>query len=100
MPRLVTLLTAMLVIAAGNLIAVPAASAATYTPPAPRQRVDLNTGWRFTKGDVAGAEATAFNDAAWSAVDVPHTWNAADGADGGNNYYRGVGWYRRHYTVP
>src|SRR5262249_12800760 len=28
------------------------------------------------------------------------TWNTVDGQDGGNDYYRGVGWYRRHYTVP
>ncbi|BBC37768.1 Beta-galactosidase [Streptomyces graminofaciens] len=33
-------------------------------------------------------------------MNTPHTWNAGDGADGGDNYYRGVGWYRRHYTVP
>ena len=31
---------------------------------------------------------------------LPHTWNASDGQDGGNNYYRGIGWYRRHYTLP
>ena len=52
------------------------------------------------KGDVTGAEAPGFNDSAWSAVNTPHTWNAVDGADGGGNYYRGIGWYRRHVTVP
>ena len=31
---------------------------------------------------------------------LPHTWNALDGEDGGSNYYRGVGWYRQHLTVP
>jgi beta-galactosidase len=29
-------------------------------------------------------------------VNLPHTWNNLDGQDGGNNYYRGVGWYRLH----
>ena len=48
----------------------------------------------------AGASATAFNDSAWSSVTLPHTWNALDGEDGGSNYYRGVGWYRQHITVP
>ncbi|MET7420085.1 glycoside hydrolase family 2 TIM barrel-domain containing protein [Dactylosporangium sp. NPDC005555] len=100
MRRILTWLAAAVMVVAGNAVAAPAASAATYTPPALRQRVDLNTGWRFTKGDVAGAEATTFNDSAWQQLNVPHTWNAADGADGGNNYYRGIGWYRRHYTVP
>jgi len=32
-------------------------------------------------------------------VTVPHTWNAQDGQDGGGNYYRGIGWYRRHLTL-
>src|SRR2546430_438438 len=89
------------VVLAGLVVAVPlAAHAATYTPPSLRQRVDLNTGWRFIRTDVSGAQNPTFNDSAWSAVTVPHTWNAKDGEDGGNNYYRGIGWYRRHYTAP
>ncbi|MDF3140360.1 MULTISPECIES: glycoside hydrolase family 2 TIM barrel-domain containing protein [unclassified Streptomyces] len=63
-------------------------------------RIDLNAGWRFVREDVTGAERPGFDDSGWTSVNTPHTWNAADGADGGNNYYRGVGWYRRHYTVP
>ena len=43
-----------------------------------------------------------FDDSAapWSDVTLPHTWNALDGEDGGSNYYRGVGWYRRHLIAP
>lgn len=83
----------------GTAGAAPAATQ-TYTPPALRTWVGLNSGWRFHKGDVSGADAPGFNDGAWGAVSVPHTWNAQDGADGGGNYYRGIGWYRRHFTVP
>src|SRR4051812_17213795 len=93
--RVISLLTAILVVVAGFVLAAPPAFAATYTPPSLRQRVDLNAGWRFLKGDPAGAEATTFNDSTWPQLNLPHTWNAADGADGGNNYYRGIGWYRR-----
>jgi len=75
-------------------------SAAPYAAPQTRVRMDLNTGWRFIRQDVSGAQAPGFNDSGWAQVNTPHTWNAVDGADGGNNYYRGVGWYRRHYTVP
>ena len=78
----------------------PAGSSATYTAPAARTRIDLNSGWKFVKADVSGAEAAGFDDSAWGSVNTPHTWNAADGSDGGGNYYRGVGWYRRHCTVP
>lgn len=68
----------------------------------PNLRADLSLdgAWHFQKGDVAGASAVGFNDASWSSVNVPHTWNNLDGQDGGNNYYRGIGWYRRHYAVP
>ncbi|HVR60574.1 MAG TPA: discoidin domain-containing protein [Polyangia bacterium] len=60
----------------------------------------IDTSWRFNRADVTGAQATTFNDSAWSQVTLPHTWNALDGEDGGSNYYRGIGWYRRHVTVP
>lgn len=67
---------------------------------APRVVLGLNDGWRFRKGDASGAQGVSFNDSSWQSVAVPHTWNALDGQDGGSNYYRGVGWYRRHLTVP
>ena len=31
----------------------------------------------------------------WDLVNIPHTWNAIDGQDGDNDYYRGQGWYVR-----
>jgi beta-galactosidase len=72
-----------------------------YAPPRSNRSVmDLDPGWRFVRMDVAGAEAAAFDDGAWAAVALPHTWNNLDGEDGGNNYFRGIGWYRRHLMVP
>lgn len=64
-----------------------------------RQQVSLNPGWRFLAGDEPRATEPGFDDSSWTAVDLPHTWNALDGEDGGNNYRRGPGWYRRHLTV-
>ena len=29
-------------------------------------------------------------------VDLPHTWNAVDGQDGGNDYHRGTCWYTKY----
>jgi len=77
-----------------------AGGAGYVPPPSARQEIALASGWRFQRSDASGANATAFDDSAWSAVTVPHTWNATDGQDGGNNYYRGIGWYRRHVAVP
>jgi beta-galactosidase len=75
-------------------------TAQPYVPPAShRADLSLDAAWRFIRQDVAGAQAPAFDDSSWSVVNLPHTWNNLDGQDGGNNYYRGVGWYRLHYTV-
>jgi beta-galactosidase len=77
-----------------------ACAAQLYIPPA-NSRVDtlLDSGWLFIRQDVSGAQNVAFDDSAWSVVNLPHTWNNLDGQDGGGNYYRGIGWYRTHYTV-
>lgn len=91
-------LLAVLVLALTTFVAVPTASA--YAPPTTRQQVDLGADWRFQRSDVAGAEVPGFNDSAWQRVTVPHTWNASDGQDGGANYYRGIAWYRKHFTPP
>ena len=77
-----------------------AVAAAMYRPPPARQHVDLGRDWRFLRADASGAQAPGFDDRSWSAVTVPHTWNAQDGQDGGGDYYCGTGWYRRHYTPP
>ena len=65
------------------------------------ERADLliNSGWKFHKGDVAGAGEVAFDDAGWDGVNLPHTWNAQDGQDGGSDFWRGSGWYRRTLNI-
>src|SRR3954463_16238333 len=69
-------------------------------PAYPRINVDLDPGWRFIKSNPTGASAKTFDDSKWSSVSLPHTWNAFDGQDGGSNYYRGSGWYRKHLNPP
>ncbi|WP_394835616.1 beta galactosidase jelly roll domain-containing protein [Pendulispora rubella] len=66
--------------------------------PAVREHIALDAGWRFLRADASNAQSPQFDDAAWSSVNTPHTWNAKDGQDGNNDYYRGIGWYRRHVT--
>ena len=62
-----------------------------------RQQVVLSAGWLFAKGDPAGAAEPGFEDAAWTRVTLPHTFNAGESAEG--DYYRGPGWYRRTFEV-
>lgn len=74
---------------------------AAYAVPArPALEVAIERDWKFIRQDVDGASVPSFNDANWSRISLPHTWNAADGTDGGDDYYRGVGWYRRRLSVP
>ena len=49
-----------------------------------RKILSLNEGWQFSKD----CSATAHNESVVS-VNLPHTWNATDGQDGGNDYFRG-----------
>ncbi|MBN1590863.1 MAG: glycoside hydrolase family 2 protein [Pirellulales bacterium] len=69
---------------------------------AARVEEDLSKGWRFLKADVAGADSRDYQErsAKWEDVDLPHTWNIADCFDDEPGYHRGVGWYRREFTVP
>ena len=78
----------------------PVISAQPYNPPA-SHRVDklLDDGWRFIRQDVPGAQASDFDDSAWSGISLPHTWNNLDGQEGSTNFYRGTGWYRTRCPV-
>ncbi len=59
-----------------------------------RKITQLHDGWKFVK--TAGSAAEAVRLAAQGEpVTVPHTWNAMDGQDGGNDYHRGTCWYVR-----
>ena len=66
-----------------------------------RTKESLNNGWIFVKevADAPEAMRTARRGEA-EAVTLPHTWNAEDGQDGGNDYRRGTCWYVRDLAVP
>src|SRR5260370_698043 len=72
-----------------------------YAPAHMHRRVDsLDAQWKFFKGDMPGAGNASFDDSLCTPVTLPHTWNALDGQDGPQTpYYRGVGWYRKHFTI-
>ena len=54
-----------------------------------RTKCTFNTDWQFTKPGAAPV-----------AVTLPHTWNAADGTDGGNDYFRGTCTYTKKFAAP
>ena len=57
-----------------------------------RTIVNINRKWAFTKQTT---KIPAAIDPKWDFVNLPHTWNALDGQDGGNDYWRGTAVYAK-----
>ena len=73
--------------------------------------INFDMDWKFLKMSRADGrcdlpiESTDFGDSICENVNLPHTWNAVDGADGRGgvdegreHYYRGLGGYRKNYV--
>lgn len=62
-----------------------------------RKITQLKDNWKFVK---SAADASTAAASTGELVCLPHTWNAKDGQDGGNDYYRGTCWYVKDLTRP
>ena len=60
-----------------------------------RQILNFNAGWVFSKT----AELPAALPTDWESVQLPHSWNAVDGQDGGNDYWRGKACYTKELSL-
>jgi beta-galactosidase len=89
------------------LAALVGVADASHAADQPRQRLTADFGWRFTRGDQAGADQPVFDDTSWRKLDLPHDWsiegpyaqNEPTGGSGGS-LPTGIGWYRRTFTAP
>ena len=63
-----------------------------------RERININRDWKFHLGDAGSAERPEFNDGAWEAVGLPHSFSMPYFLS--KDFYVGYGWYRRHLDVP
>jgi hypothetical protein len=59
--------------------------------------MELKDNWMFVK-EAENAEDAASKEG--TAISLPHTWNAVDGQDGGNDYHRGTCWYVTKFQKP
>jgi beta-galactosidase len=77
---LATLTGASLVTAAqpAGAGALTVARPATSAVAGPGRDQPFDAGWRFHRGDAAGAERPEFDDAAWRLLDLPHDWSIED----------------------
>jgi beta-galactosidase len=87
----------------------------------PRIRENFNQGWLFARQATGSGELGSFDrdttassqieprfrnapqpqydDAGWEHIALPHTWNAHDVTDEVSGYWRGIGWYRKHFHL-
>lgn len=66
----------LLTLETGLSEAGPAAETSGVVSPV-RER-SFDEGWRFFRGDTAGAQDPAFDDSAWRMLDLPHDWGIED----------------------
>ena len=59
--------------------------------------MELKDNWMFVKEAENAADAASKEG---TAISLPHTWNAVDGQDGGNDYHRGTCWYVTKFQKP
>lgn len=62
-----------------------------------RKVMELKDNWMFVKEAENAADAASKKG---TAISLPHTWNAVDGQDGGNDYHRGTCWYVTKFQKP
>ena len=59
-----------------------------------RNVINFNRKWAFTKMADAVPEIMPTK---WDFVNLPHSWNAIDGQDGDNDFYRGTCYYAKQF---
>ena len=93
-----------------SALAISVASAASPAASASPARVttSLDANWRFLQSNTPlAAEQPAFDDTAWRTLNVPHDWSIEGTFDqnaptrgSGAFLPSGIGWYRKHLTLP
>lgn len=56
----------------------------------------INQNWAFS---LDAKSVPAEYPSEWKALDLPYTWNGEDGQDGGNDYYRGKGYFAKELSA-
>ena len=63
-----------------------------------RKIISFNDNWLFTKSNPTDAFRLKYDDASWEPIQLPHCWNVKDPYEEDDDYYRGIGWYRKKVT--
>lgn len=63
-----------------------------------RKIININSEWKFLRQNEERSVDKFFDDKSWEIINIPHTWNAIDGANG-SDFYKGACWYRKEFVV-
>lgn len=63
-----------------------------------RKIININSEWKFLRQNEEHSVDKFFDDKSWEIINIPHTWNAIDGANG-SDFYKGACWYRKEFVV-
>ena len=95
-----------LIIVLFSIILVPSCRQ-QLKPERVRWETEFNRNWKFHLGDVESAQDPKFDDAGWRVLSLPHDWSIEGkfspdnpATPGGGALPGGVGWYRKHFTLP
>jgi len=87
-----------------------ALAAQRAVPPEPlRQHISLNESWRFQRQVAPGSAVEwqfqnawkpDYDDGQWFSVFLPHSWDQTPNPWVTINHWRGIGWYRKQFSVP
>ena len=58
------------------------------------RKFNINNNWMFIKNACSYED---IKNQKFIRVNIPHTWNGMDGQSGGDNYYRGLCWYKKEF---
>ncbi|MHA7941572.1 glycoside hydrolase family 2 TIM barrel-domain containing protein [Formosa sp. 3Alg 14/1] len=89
-----------------NAFAVVSCAEGNASEDVPREKINFDEDWKFSKGDFPTASKSEFDDASWEQLDVPHDWSIKGpflktnpAGNVGAYALGGIGWYRKSFTL-
>lgn len=114
--RTITVFLAALIVANSNnpvFVEVQAASEVIFSAPeeikvakiVTERNNNINSGWKFYKGELSEAYAKGFVDSDWQNVNLPHDFSITEHFDTRGEaesgfLLGGTGWYRKTFSLP
>ncbi|MBD3589953.1 glycoside hydrolase family 2 TIM barrel-domain containing protein [Bacteroides sp. GM023] len=88
------LLSILLLTLTGWGFATPTSIRATDEP---RQTINFNREWKYSRGDYPGAEQNTYDDTGWERIGLPHSFSIPYFMS--KDFYIGYGWYRKQFFL-